>query len=594
MSSSEDKMTMENVDKIIRAEEIENSSSQSSFYPPMDQPKLSIREKFSTRRGWLGNYDYAALCMPRIPFIGKSSNVSSPFFGPNDEIPIMVALLMGIQHFLAVIGGVITPTILITGAGAGFLNLDQDTRQYLISASLILSGFMSLIQIVRIRIPKTRYYIGSGLLQITGVAFSNIPAASAMITTMYNNGTCQKEQQSDGTWNYSACPDAYGAVLGTSIVCAFLSIFISFLPPKIMKRVFPKSVTGVVLLVIGASLIVSGMKNWAGGSSPCIDRPETGMFTVCPQVGAPMAQPWGSPLFIGLGAAVFVTIIIIEIVGSIFLKNTAVVVGLLVGCAIAGGLGMFDSSGISAAPAITFLWVKTFKLSVYGPGIIPFLFVYVDYVVECLGDLTAACDVSQLPVEGDEFNTRCQGGLLADGLSGILSGLGTSMGVVTFTQNNGVIAVTRCASRTAGVICAVLLIICGVFGKIAAAFLAIPTSVMGGMTVFLFSSVATSGIRILGLLEWTRRDRIIVAGSLAIALGVELVPDFFSYLLPTTTNVALQGFYDAIETVLSTGYIMAGIGSILLNLVLPQEPTASVSQKVDEKHVSPEQHGIMV
>lgn len=98
MSSTEDKMTMESVDKIIRTEEIENTSSQSSFYPPMDQPKLSIREKFSTRRGWLGNYDYTALCMPRIPFIGKSSNVSSPFFGPNDEIPILVAILMGIQR----------------------------------------------------------------------------------------------------------------------------------------------------------------------------------------------------------------------------------------------------------------------------------------------------------------------------------------------------------------------------------------------------------------------------------------------------------------------------------------------------------------
>ncbi|KAI8578608.1 hypothetical protein K450DRAFT_176210 [Umbelopsis ramanniana AG] len=586
---------MDTVDKIIRGEEIEQSSSQASFYPPADQPRLTWKETFTTRRGWYGEYDYAALCMPRIPFIGSSKSVSSPFFGPNDEIPIMVALLMGIQHFLAVIGGVITPTVIISGSGAGYLNLDESTRQYLTSASLILSGIMSLIQIIRVRIPKTRYYIGSGLLQITGVAFSNIPAASAMITTMYDNGTCQKELQPDGTYIYSPCPDAYGAVLGTSIVCALLSILISFLPPKVMKRIFPKSVTGVVLTVIGASLIVSGMKNWAGGSSPCIDRPDSGIFALCPTIYAPNAQKWGSPAYIGLGASVFITIIIVEIVGSIFLKNTSVVIGLLVGCAIAGGVGMFDGSGIADAPAITFLWVKTFKLSVYGPGIIPFLFVYVDYIVECLGDLTAACDVSKLPVEGDEFNTRCQGGLLADGLSGIFSGLGTSMGVVTFTQNNGVIAVTRCASRKAGVICAVLLILCGVFGKIAAAFLAIPSSVMGGMTVFLFSSVATSGIRILGLLSWSRRDRIVVAGSLALALGVALVPDFFSYLLPTVENVALQGFYDAISTVLSTGYIMAGIGSILLNLVLPEDAADPEDIKLKEKTpASSIQHGMVV
>lgn len=89
-----------------------------------------------------------------------------------------------------------------------------------------------------------------------------------------------------------------------------------------------------------------------------------------------------------------------------------------------------------------------------------------------------------------------------------------------------------------------LFIACGDLGKIAAAFLSIPSSVMGGTTVFLFSSVTACGIRILGLLDWSRRDRIILAGSLAPAFGVELVPTFFDYLLPTTENVALEGFYE--------------------------------------------------
>lgn len=367
------------------------------------------------------------------------------------------------------------------------------------------------------------------------------------------------------------------------MICAFLSIGISFLPPRMIRKLFPKLVMGIVLTVIGTSLISSAMENWAGGSGPCMSRPTSGAYMLCPSNAAPNAQPWGGAVNFGLGASVFFMIIVIELVGSVFLKNISVVIGLMVGCIIAAAVGMFDDSGIVAAPVGTFLWVKHFKLSVYGPGIIPFLFVQLDMIIECLGDLTAASDVSGLPIEGKPYEERCQGGLLADGISGLFSALGTSMGVVTFSQNNGVIAVTRCASRRAGAVCACLLILCGVFSKISAAFLAIPSPLIGGMTVFLFASVATSGIRILGYLDWTRRDRVIVAGSLAIALGVSLVPTWFENVLPTFENEALQGLMDAIKTVISTGYIIAGILSILLNLVLPYDNEESTDEIAKNK-----------
>ncbi|KAI7849904.1 permease family-domain-containing protein [Circinella umbellata] len=509
--------------------------------------------------------------IPHIPFLRKKAN-SSPFYGPNDDVPIFLLLVMGIQHFLAVIGGIITPTILISGAGSNALNLDQDLRQYMISASLIVSGIMSFVQIIRFKIPMTRYYIGAGLLQITGVSFANLPAAQAIISNMYSSGYCPSEILPDGTVNQLPCPDAFGAILGTQMVCALLTVCISFLPPRVIRKLFPKIVTGIVLLVIGSSLMTSAMKNWAGGSGPCMSRPESGDFALCPTIHAPNAQQWGSAVNFGLGASVFFTITVLEVVGSVFLKNISVIVGLVVGCIIAACVGMFDSSDIVSAPAATFLWVKTFNLSIYGPGVIPFLFVYLDMTIECLGDLTAACDVSGTDITGEVFESRCQGGLLADGLSGIFSGLATSMGVVTFSQNNGVIAVTRCANRYAGVVCASLLIIFGIFSKISAAFLAIPAPLIGGMSVYLFASVATSGIRILGYMEWSRRDRVIVAASLALALGVSLVPDWFTHVMPKAeNNEALQGFYDAITTVVSTGYILAGIVSILLNLILPYE-----------------------
>ncbi|KAI8347667.1 permease family-domain-containing protein [Blakeslea trispora] len=508
--------------------------------------------------------------MPVLPFMKRTNN-GSPFYGPDDDIPILVTILMGIQHFLAVIGAIITPTILISGSGSSNLNFDASTQQYMVSASLIVSGIMSLVQILRFRIPRTPYYIGVGLLQISGVSFANIAAAQAIISNMYKSGACPTRLLEDGTIEHLSCPNAFGAVLGTQMICSLLSFIVSFLPPRAIRKLFPKIVMGIVLTIIGISLLSSSMKNWAGGSGPCMGRPSTGTFALCPNIHAPNAQAWGSPVNFGLGASVFFTIILIELVGSVFLKNISVVIGLLLGCVITASVGMFDGSGIASAPAITFLWVKHFNLSVYGPGIIPFLFVQLDMIIECLGDLTAACDVSGLPIEGKEYEQRCQGGLLADGLSGIFSGLGTSMGVVTFSQNNGIIAVTRCANRRAGAVCASLLILCGIFGKISAAFLAIPSPLIGGMTVFLFASVATSGIRILGYLAWTRRDRVIVAASLAIALGVTLVPDWFSYVLPSFENESLQGLMDAVDTVISTGYIIGGIMSIVLNLVLPYD-----------------------
>ncbi|CAO3667847.1 hypothetical protein G6F70_005711 [Rhizopus microsporus] len=562
------------------------------IYPPVEdlytkRPNFLCRAKYqiTTFDGWFGDYDYAALCLPRLPFLKRNAKPSI-FYGPDDPVPIAVAFLMGIQHFLAVVAGIITPTIILSGEGSNNLNLDEGTRQFMVSVSLIVSGIMSIIQIVRFKIPKTRFYFGIGLLQIAGVAFANMPASQALVGNMYKNGQCPIEILSDGTIKYLPCPDAFGAILGTQMLCALLNIAISFLPHRILRKMFPKIVTGTVLVVIGASLITTAMKNWAGGTGPCMNRPSSGEYQLCPSIYAPHAQAWGSPVNFAIGLAVFGSIILIEILGSIFLKNISVVVGLAVGCIITSCLGMFDTSTITSAPAATFLWVKTFKYSIYPPAIIPFLFTCLDMMIECLGDLTAASDLSGLPIEGRPFEERMQGGLLCDGVSIILSGLCSTMGVITYSNNNGVIAVTQCASRAAGLVCAFLLILCGVFSKISAGLLAIPNPVIGGMTLFIFSSVGTSGVRILGYLDWTRRDRVIVAASLAVGLGVTLVPNWFNYVMPTTTNEAAQGFYDSINTIVETGYIMAGIISIVLNAILPKDVKSIVQDNLSERSLS--------
>jgi xanthine/uracil permease len=156
---------------------------------------------------------------------------------------------------------------------------------------------------------------------------------------------------------------------------------------------------------------------------------------------------------VGLGFSVFLTIILCERFGSPIMKSTSVVIGLLVGCIIGAACGYFDRSGIDAAPAASFIWVRTFKLTVYGPLVLPMLAVFFITTCECIGDVTATCDVSKLEVEGRLYESRIQGGVLADGINGVIAALMTTTPMTTFAQNNGVIALTRCANRKAGYCC---------------------------------------------------------------------------------------------------------------------------------------------
>ena len=149
-----------------------------------------------------------------------------------------------------------------------------------------------------------------------------------------------------------------------------------------------------------------------------------------------------------------------------------------------------------------------------------------------------------------------------------------------FAQNNGVIAITRCANRTAGRFCCGFLILFGVLGKISGVFLAsasfppfsahtyntltlmlthalartVPNPVLGGVTTFLFASVATSGIRVLSYNRFTRRDRFILAAALAFGVGDLLVPGIFTHLFDGVAhpNKGLQGLFDSITIILST------------------------------------------
>lgn len=253
-------------------------------------------------------------------------------------------------------------------------------------------------------------------------------------------------------------------------------------------------------------------------------------------------------------------------------QSTSVILGLLVGCIVASATGYFDDTGITNAPAASFIWVKTFKLSIYGPLVLPLLMVFVICACEAIGDITATSDVSRLEVTGRLFESRVQGGILADALNGIIAPLATITPMATFSQNNGVIALTRCANRKAGYCCCFFLVLAGVFAKFSAALVAIPPPVLGGMTTFLFAAVMAAGFAILCRVPFNRRTRFIVTASMALGVGATVVPGWFSNVFTYSgDNSGLAGFYSAITLVLETGFAVSALVGVILNLTLPEE-----------------------
>lgn len=534
-----------------------------------------VVRKWTTKEGLLGDYDYGYLFIPELPF-KKSEPKTQPFFGLNSEMPIFLGMLLGLQHSLSMLAGVVTPPIIISSVA----NLDTATQQYLVSVSLIVSGLLSCIQITRFHIYGTPYYIGTGLLSVVGTSFATITIVTKAIPLMYTNGMCPVA--ADGT--QLPCPDGYGHILASGLVCSLLEILLSFAPAKALQKIFPPIVTGPVVLLIGTSLVQSGFTDWVGGNCP---------DNICTY--GSHVKPWGSAEFVGLGFLVYTTIILSERFGSPIMKSCAIIVGLLVGCIVAAACGYFSSDTISSARTVTFMWIYTFKLKVYGPIILPFLAVYIVLMMEAIGDITATSDVSRLEVEGEVYESRVQGGVLVDGLIGLIAGLMTVTPMSTFAQNNGVISVTKCANRRVGYWCAFFMIIMGIFSKFAAAIVSIPKPVLGGLTSFLFTSVAVSGMKIISSTEFTRRDRFLLTASLLPGLGATLVPTWFEHVFTYSGgNTALQGFFDAIMLVMETGFAVSGFAGIILNLSLPQvhDDIEEINEVVLETVGSADQRGM--
>ena len=420
-----------------------------------------------------------------------------------------------LQHLLAIIVGILTPTLII----GGVLGLGERIP-YLISMSLIVSGVATFIQAKRIG-P-----VGSGLLSVQGTSF-------AFLGAILTAGFIVKSQ--------GGGPDEILAtIFGICFVGAFIEMIISrFL--HVLKQIITPVVTGTVVMLIGLSLVKVGITDMAGGKWLLDNKPEF----------------FGSAQNLGLGILVLIVVLILNRSKNPIMRMGSIVGGILVGYLVAWFMGKvrFDFGVDIISIPIPFHYGFGFNWAAF----IGVAFIYVITAIESTGDLTATSMLSGQPVEGDTYMERIKGGVLGDGINSAIAAIFNTFPNTTFSQNNGVIQMTGVASRYVGMYLAAFLIILGLFPAIGGFFRSLPAPVLGGATIVMFGTVAAAGVNIIASMgRLGRREILIIAVSLGIGLGLAFVPE----VLSQTPKAIQQIFGSAITS--------GGLSALILNLVLPR------------------------
>ena len=442
---------------------------------------------------------------------------SELIFGLDDRPPVLIAFFAAMQHMLASIVGIVTPPIIISNA----LGLDVSDASYIISMTLLISGIATFIQ------AKRMGPVGSGLLAMQGTSFAFLgPIIGAAIAI---------KNQADA---HTALAVVFGCVMAGSFIEMFISRFL-----HLAQKIITPVVTGVVVTLIGLTLIKVGLVSMAGG------------FYVMNNVPDAFAS------FQNLGIAFLVLAIIVALNMSRnqYLRMSSIVIGLSVGYILAAALGMVNFSKLEGMSLFTVPQPLKYGLDFSWGAFFAIGLVYVITAIESIGDLTATSMISKQPVKGDLYMSRIKGGVLADGINSFLAGLFNTFPNTTFSQNNGVIQLTGVASRYVAYFIAGILALMGLSPVLAGIFRIMPEPVLGGATILMFGTVATAGIKILASQKLDIRSTLIIAVSLGLGLGVTMVPEVLKNVAPAE-----------IKNVFSSGITTGGLAAIILNLVLPQ------------------------
>lgn len=406
---------------------------------------------------------------------------------------------LGLQHVLAMYAGAVIVPLVVGGA----LNLNGTQMAYLIAADLFTCGLATLLQVMGSK------YFGSGLPVVLGCTFT---AVSPIIAIALDSNLAT----------------AYGAI----IISGLFVVFAAPIYGKLLKF-FPTVVTGSVVTIIGLSLIPVAMNNVAGGQG----------------------QPdFGEPRNLLLALITLLVILAVNRLTTGFLRSVSVLVGLVVGTAIGYFMGIVHFSTVGSAS-----WISVAQPFYFGwpefnvTAIFTMIIVNIVSMVESTGVYFAVGKATDQKVEQKQIVN----GLRSEGLAIMLGGLFNAFPYTAFSQNVGLLSLTRVKTRNVIFAAGGIMVVLGLLPKLAALTTIVPNAVLGGAMIVMFGSVAASGMSILSEVDLRKDGNLLIAAcSIAVGLGSAVLPSMFDQL-PEFARMLLQN-----------GIVSGSLTAIILNLFL--------------------------
>ena len=468
--------------------------------------------------------------MKKNPTASKSAEYTSPYEF-RGRIPLRQAIPLGLQHVLAMFVGNLTPLIIICGI-CGITSNHPEIYVTLLQNAMLAAGIITLIQLWSIG-P-----IGGQVPVIMGTS-------SGFLGVM--RGVAANPALGGGLV-------AYGAIIGAGMVGGLCEAVLGFFI-KPLRKFFPPVVTGSVVLAIGLSLISVGVNSFAGGNG---------------------AKDFGSVPNLLLGLLVLAVIVALKHFTKGITSTSCILCGIIVGYIVASIMGMVmphelvDAEGAAYTASWYVNWSKIGEASWFSiPKILPvkpvfdihailsILIMFLVTAVETIGDISGCIEGGM----GREATAKeLSGGVICDGIGSFISSLFSSLPTTSFSQNVGLVTMTKVVNRFALAIGAVFLVLCGLSPKLAAVISIMPQCVLGGAAVMMFSSIAISGIQLITKYGVTTRVITIVSVALGVGYGLG------------ATSGAIAGLGTNINLVFGgSGIVPAALLAILLNLLIPVE-----------------------
>ena len=461
----------------------------------------------------------------------ETKGAAFDFYG---KLPLTKAVPLGLQHVLAMFVGNLTPILIITGAcgiGAGseFAELQVD----LLQNAMLVAGIVTLVQLYAIG-P-----VGGKVPIIMGTSSGFIGVFNSVAKVM-GGGIA-----------------GYGAIMLASVLGGLFETVLGFLL-KPLRRFFPAVVTGTVVLSIGLSLVSVGVGSFGGGNA---------------------AADFGSLENLALGALVTVVIIAFKHGTKGMTSASSILIGIIAGYIASAVMGLFLSptgitaDGVEYTKAWVLNWDKVAEASWFSipklmpvplvfdlRAIVPVLIMFIVTAVETVGDISG---VMEGGMGREATDSELSGGVICDGLGSSFAALFGVLPNTSFSQNVGLVAMTKIVNRHALATGAVFLVFCGLLPKLAALISIMPQSVLGGAAVMMFSSIVISGIQLITREPLTARNITIVSTALGLGYGIG------------ANGAVIAGLPEAVQLIFGgSGIVPAAILAIVLNIVIPREKEA--------------------